>query len=281
MAQGRFFLVALVAVVWAGGIAQAGGKGTVGKQVSATQRVPVGKVEHAKWSQLLARYVDAHGDVNYGGWQKSPQDFLALDEYLEILSSAKLAGGTREELLAFWINAYNAVTVKGILREYPTDSIRNHTAKVFGYNIWKELLLPVDGRMYSLEQIEHDVLRKQDEPRIHFAIVCASVGCPKLRNEAYVASRLDEQLTANTKDFFTNRGKFQYDSQRRTIEISPILNWFAEDFGANQADQLRKISPYLPDEASRRLANSGQASVSFLDYDWSLNDQARHRKAAP
>jgi hypothetical protein len=169
--------------------------------------------------------------------------------------------------------------VRGILREYPTTSIRNHTAKLFGYNIWKDLVLPVEGKNYSLEQIEHEVLRKMSEPRIHFAIVCASIGCPRLLNRAYSASELDEQLSANAKAFFADKSKFTFDARRRTIQVSPILEWFATDFGATSAEQLRTIAPYLPDEAARKLALSESASVSYLDYDWNLNDRKTVRSA--
>jgi hypothetical protein len=175
--------------------------------------------------------------------------------------------------MAFWINAYNAVTIHGILREFPTTSIRNHTAKVFGYNIWDDLLLPVGGRTYSLNQMEHDVLRKMGDPRIHFAIVCASIGCPPLLNSAYLPSQLDKQLTANPKRFFADKQKFRYDTSRKTMQLSPILKWFSEDFGADRAAHLRTIAPFLPNQSAQALATGGEASISYLGYDWGLNDQ--------
>jgi hypothetical protein len=204
----------------------------------------------------------------------------ALDGYLNRLSAASFGPTTsREVQLAFWINAYNAVTVKGILREYPTSSIRNHTAKLFGYNIWKDLQLLVSGKPYSLDAMEHEILRKMGEPRIHFAIVCASVGCPPLRNEAYVAARIDQQLTDNAQVFFADPSKLQFDVNAGTLEVSPILSWFAADFGANAAEQLRIVAPYMP-AAAQALAGGGRARVSYLDYDWGLNDQAKLGRAA-
>ena len=149
---------------------------------------------------------------------------------------------TREAKLAFWINAYNAVTVHGILREYPTTSIRNHTAKLFGYNIWHDLQLYVGGTAYSLDTMEHQILRKMSEPRIHFAIVCASIGCPRLLNEAYTADRINEQLEINSKDFFARAQNFRYDQSKKQFYVSAILDWFGEDFGNSQAEQLRRIS---------------------------------------
>ncbi len=247
----------------------------VGQNVPAAQRVPLDHIDHAAWDALLKKYVDARGMVNYAAWKASAADTKALDAYLNELSAVSFSTATPAKAkLAFWINAYNAITVRGILREYPTTSIRTHTAKVFGYNIWKDLQIPIADQAYSLEQIEHEVLRKMGEPRIHFAIVCASIGCPPLRNEAYTAAKLDEQLTDNAHKFFAQRGKFQFDAQKKTVSLSPILSWFAEDFGDTQAKQLQRIAAYLPGAEAQRLAGSGVSSVSYLDYDWNLNDQS-------
>ena len=128
-----------------------------------------------------------------------------LAEYLRHLSQASRSQqASPQARMAYWINAYNALTIHGILREYPTSSIRNHTAKVFGYNIWDDLLLPVGDSHFSLNQIEHEVLRKMAEPRIHFAIVCASNGCPPLSNRAYWASQLEQQLAEGCRRFFAD-----------------------------------------------------------------------------
>jgi hypothetical protein len=246
----------------------------VGVNVPANQRLAIDQIDHAAWNALLAKYVDTNGMVDYTTWKATAADQQALDAYLAHLSQASLSQpASRDGQLAYWINAYNAVTVRGILREYPTTSIRNHTAKLFGYNIWKDLQLVVDGKQFSLEHIEHEILRKMGEPRIHFAIVCASIGCPRLLNEAYGADRLNDQLTANTQSFFADRTKFQYDAAKGTIAVSPIMSWFAEDFGANQAEQIRRVAAYLPDAAARQLAESGKARVSYLDYDWGINDK--------
>jgi hypothetical protein len=258
----------------------AGAKVTVGRTVDAAEQVSMDQISHAAWNDLLGRYVDDAGFVNYRAWKASTADTAALDRYLDALSHASAAArATGEGQLAFWINAYNAVTVKGILREYPTTSIRNHTAKVFGYNVWEDLLLVVGGKTYSLSQIEHEVLRSMGEPRIHFAIVCASRGCPRLLNRAYTADRLEQQLSENARDFLAKSSNFQYDVGAKTIKISSIMDWFATDFGKTSAEQLKYLSPYLPDQVARKLASSGAARVSYLEYDWSLNDQATQRTA--
>ncbi len=252
----------------------AGPKTTVGANVPTAQQVSIDRIDHRLWDSLLKKYCDDRGFVNYRAWKASPTDVGQLDKYLAQLSTANPAlNANKANQFAYWINAYNAVTVKGILREYPTTSIRNHTAKVVGYNIWHDLLLPVGGENFSLDQIEHKVLRPMGDPRIHFAIVCASIGCPPLLNEAYTGEKLDAQLDHSARQFFADPNKFAATSNG-VLQLSQILQWFAKDFGANQNAQLRTIAPYLPTPAAQSLATSGRARVTYLEYDWGLNDQA-------
>jgi hypothetical protein len=217
--------------------------------------------------------VDANGLVDYRRWRNTTADLRLLEDYLARLSSGdpKLPASDSSRL-AFWINAYNAVTVRGILREYPTTSIRNHTPRLWGYNIWKHLQLYVGGQPHSLDQIEHQVLRKMNEPRIHFAIVCASKGCPRLLDEAYLAEKIDSQLEANAKDFFRRRQNFQHDVDQQRFLMSSILKWFEDDFGSKRRELLVTISPWLP-ESAQQVAKSGVVDIELLDYDWSLNEQ--------
>lgn len=244
-------------------------------QATAPQ-TPVESIDHAAWNGLLQKYVDRVGMVDYAAWKGSAADVALLDSYLQQLAGAQFApGAPRSAVLAFWINAYNAVTVRGILREYPTTSIRNHTATLWGYNIWKNLLLPVDGKNYSLDEIEHKVLRPMSEFRVHFALVCASIGCPPLRDEAYIAGRLDEQLDDNSRAFFADPKRFGADPANETLLLSPILQWYSGDFGADRSAQLRTIAHLLPTDEARGLATSGRATVRYLDYDWGLNEQRR------
>lgn len=254
---------------------QAGDKIYVG-QKTFTRGRSMDAIDHAPYDVLLTKYVDDSGNVNYDAWKASADDMKVLDAYLASLSSVDTsARSARNAQLAYWINAYNAVTIKGILREYPTTSIRNHTAKLYGYNIWHDLLLYSGGSAYSLDTIEHKILRPAKEPRIHFAIVCASKSCPKLLNRAYTAGELETQLVQNTRDFFANAGNFRYDASKSRLELSSILQWFADDFGDSKAKQLATIGPYLPTAEARRAAAAGSVSVSYLDYDWSLNEQSR------
>jgi len=274
-------MIVVVLVLAAATACFAGPTVTLGRNVPSGERIPAERIDHSMWDKLLQKYVDAAGLVDYAAWKASAADMQALENYLDHLSTASFSQQTgRNARLAFWINAYNAVTIKGILREYPTTSIRKHTAKVVGYNIWKDLKLLVGGRPYSLDQMEHEILRKMNEPRIHFAIVCAALGCPRLLNEAYTPEKLDEQLDANARAFFADPKKFRYDAEQRTIDVSAILDWFGEDFGSNQAERLERIAPHLPDAAARHLAKRGNVRVRFLEYDWGLNDQAKNGRAA-
>jgi len=236
--------------------------------------VPLDRVDHSIWDRLVRKYVDRDGMVDYAAWKATEADRAALRQYLATLGAGDPAAQTTKEgKLAFWINAYNALTVQGILEVYPTSSIRNHTAKLVGYNIWNDLLLPVGENKHSLNQIEHEILRKLDEPRIHFAIVCASIGCPRLLNRAYTPEELETQLTENTRDFFSRKQNLQVDVANRRVQVSSILDWFGEDFGATPKKGLGRLAEYMPDENAKRLIASGDFSVAYLDYDWSLNEQ--------
>lgn len=246
----------------------------LGQRWSANQQTSMAQIDHSSFDRLLKKYVDSEGFVNYRDWKTSQTDRLALQNYLKLLSRANPGMPTpKQAQLAFWINAYNALTLEGIMQVYPTSSIRNHTAKVFGYNIWNDLPLIVGEKKYSLTQIEHEILRKMNEPRIHFAIVCASIGCPKLRNEAYVAEKVDAQLLENTVEFFRQKKHFQVNPSKKTIYLSSILDWFAADFGSTQSEQLRYFAKFAP-ESSRTLLTSPNVTVKFLDYNWGLNSQA-------
>lgn len=257
----------------------AGPKVHVGAKVGSAAQVSIEQIDHRAWDTLLRKYCDDKGFVNYQAWKNSAADMQALDQYLALLSSANSSrSASANHKFAFWINAYNAVTVKGILREYPTTSIRNHTAKVVGYNIWHDLLINVGGQDFSLDQIEHKVLRPMGDPRIHFAIVCASIGCPPLLHRAYNAEELGGQLDYSAKQFFANPQNFSVTGSG-DIRLSQIMNWFPKDFGPNQAAVLKRIAPYLPTPQAQALARSGRAQVSYLEYDWGLNDQAALRNS--
>jgi len=244
---------------------------TVGHQWSANELVPIDQVDHTAFDQLLRKHVDADGRVNYRAWHQSTADRTALKTYLDHLSCANSdLPSNRAAILSYWINAYNAVTIEGILQVYPTPTIRNHTSETGGFNIWKNMMFIAGQKQVSLEDIEHKILRKMGEPRIHFAIVCASVGCTRLLNEAYVPDRLADQLVVNTKDFFNRQQNLQVNGN--VLRMSKIISWFGTDFAPSQQQQVQVLSKYFPQHAQQVVA-SGNYGVDFLEYDWNLNTQ--------
>ena len=244
---------------------------SVGHQWPSNQLVSIDQIDHTAFDQLLKKHVDVDGRVNYLAWHQSAADRATLKSYLDKLSSANSnLPAKREAILSYWINAYNAVTIEGILRVYPTTTIRNHTSETGGYNLWKNLMFTPGQQSVSLEDMEHKILRKMGEPRIHFAIVCASVGCPRLLNEAYVPDRLASQLAVNTKDFFSRPQNLQ--TNGNTLKLGQIISWFGTDFAPTQQQQVQRLAKYFPQNAQQVVA-SGSYGVDFLEYDWNLNTQ--------
>jgi hypothetical protein len=230
------------------------------------------RVDHSAWHRLLQQYVDAKGLVDYRTWKAT--DRPALDRYLQGLAKvdpAKLAD--KSERLAFWINAYNALTIKGMLKFHPTPSIKKHTAVLWGFHFWDDVRLTVGGTERSLDHIEHQILRTMDEPRIHFAIVCASMSCPRLRNAAYTGPKLEAQLAAAAREFFTDRKHFRVTASSTTVYASSILKWFRADFGGTDATLLAFARKWTTDPARRALLERPGLTIDWLDYDWSINEQ--------
>jgi len=272
IAKVSILLVVVVAVMMNAGTIIGQNK-VIGQKWPVNQRVSFNDIDHSSYHTLLQKYVDADGMVNYKAWKANSTDHDALLRYIKQLGKVDSAkSASNEAKLAYWINAYNAVTIEGILQVYPTTSIRNHTAKLLGYNIWKNLKLISGDQQINLDSIEHKVLRKMGEPRIHFAIVCASIGCPRLLNEAYVADRLEDQLTTNATDFFSRSRNLQVNQSKGELRLSSIMSWFGSDFGQSQEQQLKAISPYFP-ESARKFVESCGVRVSYLDYDWNINEQ--------
>ena len=230
-----------------------------------------GRVDHSVYDGLLKKYVDDRGMIDYRTWKA--RDVGTLDGYLDMLKGVDPDGlRDRNEVFAFWINAYNALTIRGMLHFYPTSSIRDHVS-LLGYSIWKDYKINVRGTDYSLDDIEHEILRKMDEPLVHFALVCASIGCPPLMTEAFTAEHLDRQLRQNTLVFFADPSKFRADPGNQTVWLSPIMDWYKDDFGKNRRARLDFIAPYVPDDAARALLRRKDVAVDYLHYDWGINEQ--------
>jgi len=192
---------------------------------------------------------------------------------LQEISSVKQAEferWTREQQMAFLINAYNAFTVEKVLSRYPDLRSIWDFGKLFG-NPFKDRFLVLLEKSSSLDQIEHEALRKKyGEQRVHFALNCASVGCPMLREEAYVGARLERQLEEQAARFLSDRTRNRLAGGR--LEVSKIFDWYKEDFEPRAAYFARYAKALADDAAGQALVVSGNAPFSFLDYDWALND---------
>lgn len=228
--------------------------------------------DHSAFHRLLGAHVSDEGLVDYAAFSPAPE----LRDYLESLATAELEDLPAEERLALWINAYNAYTIELILRHGERESIRNinRILGLFaGKGPWKERFATVAGRTYTLDEIEHEIIRKRfDEPRIHFALVCAAMGCPPLRREAYVGSRLDVQLDEQARRFLTaSPAKNQIDVAARVVYLSPIFDWYRDDFPAGTAGLGRYLARHIPPGPERTLLESGDFEVRHTEYDWSLN----------
>ncbi len=190
-----------------------------------------------------------------------------MNEYLKVLSTHHPNDEywTDAEQLAYWINAYNAFTIKLIMDHYPVESIKDIKPGVsFVNSVWDIKFIHIESRTYDLNNIEHGIIRKQfNEPRIHFAVNCASISCPKLQQHAYIADKLDSQLTKVAREFLADSSKNEISPDK--VKISPIFNWFSGDFKkkGNLIDFLNLYSPVK--------INKG-ASIEYKDYDWRIND---------
>jgi hypothetical protein len=230
---------------------------------------------HAAWGSLLRTHVVVMGEgrasqLRYAGMA---HDRARLKAYLAGLSAVTrqdFEGWTRAEQMAFLINAYNAFTIEKILTRYPDLTSIWDFGKLFG-NPFKDRFFMLLGSKASLDVLEHDLLRKRfGDPRIHYAVNCASVGCPMLREEAYAAPRLEHQLEEQAQRFLSDRARNRLRHGR--LEVSRIFDWFKEDFGDREA-YFARYAVLLADGAQdRQLIAQKRAPLAFLDYDWTLND---------
>lgn len=244
------------------------------------------------YDALLHTYVSTEGIVDYKGLIK---DRAALDDFNRSLSGidkADYESWSESEKIALWINAYNSITLQYVIDNYPIEkggfvsSFRypeNSIRQIPG--VWDKLKMNVANRNVTLEEIEHKILRADfDEPRLHVSIVCASGGCPPLRNEAFVPDKLEAQLDDQAKRFLAEPTKFRIDREKGKVLLSPIFNWFGRDFisrygsdkrfaaqGRAKGAVLSFISGYVAQKDLDFLLN-GEYSIAYQDYDWSLNE---------
>lgn len=224
-------------------------------------------VDHGPWSTLLARYVDAQGRVAYRDLQN--KDHEAFDMYLATLAHAQTDGMTDAEEKAFWINAYNAVIVSGVLHGYTAETLLARK-RLFSW-----FTVQVAGKDRTPDEIEHQILRKKfHDPRVHFTIVCASSSCPQLRREAYVPERLDAQLDEATQAFLHAPARNHLDGQ--PVALSKIFAWFAADFVNSAGSVVAFVRRFVPED-KRTLLHLTDSDLHYLEYDWTLNAQEGQR----
>lgn len=239
----------------------------------------------------LSRVVSKQGRVNYSNLQN---ERISLDRFVDGIASISLKKMGKPDQLAFWINAYNALTLRIIIDHYPIRPgfisnpmyPRNSIRQIPG--AWNKIKFRIAGQLLTLDNIEHEIIRKHfKDPRIHMALVCAAIGCPRLRCKAFVGNRLDNQLNDQSREFFRDPNKFRIDRSKREVVISPIFKWYGKDFVPEYGNSgqhhfkkhpsstravLKFATSFLPPE-DRLYLESEDFQIRYSTYDWSLNEK--------
>ena len=251
---------------------------------------------HKAWDALLKKNVvvvqgGKTSQARYAGFKQEEAALKAYTESLSKVTEAEFKAFSKTQQMAFLINAYNALTVQLILTKYPDLKSIKDLGGAFS-SPWKQKFFKLMGNDSTLDQIEHEMLRKKgvyDEPRVHYAVNCASIGCPALREEAFTADKLDAQLEEQARRFLSDRSRNRYNAQNESLEVSKIFDWFKEDWQSGYKGIGKDQSPVTsreqffgkyaallsdkPDE--QKLISEGKVPIRFLDYDWNLNDAKR------
>ncbi|KAA1247605.1 DUF547 domain-containing protein [Aquimarina sp. RZ0] len=213
------------------------------------------RIDHMPWDQLLLLNVSTDGEVNYKGFIR---DKFLFNEYFNSLATNHPYINTPEnEKLAYWVNLYNAIVMKMVIDNYPVTSINDIK------NPWKQKQIVINDTSYSLDDIEHNILRKMNEPRIHFLLSCAAKSSPKLWNRAYTARNVQQALQEKTVEYINNRNYNRITAQ--DAKISKVFEWYKNDF--NEGDVIKFINTYATTKIDPR------STISYLEYDWSLNEK--------
>ncbi len=232
-------------------------------------------VDHSTWDQFLQSYLlDGNGGVNrvrYG--QVSPADRAKLEGYIRKLEQTPVSRLQRAEQKPFWINLYNAVTVKVIIDHYPVKSIRDIDISpgLFSNGPWGKKLVTVEGQKVTLDDIEHRILRPiWKDPRIHYGVNCASIGCPNLQPVAYTRDNTEDLLDKGAREYINHDRGARIESDR--LVVSSIYSWFEVDFGGNDAGVITHLKKYARPKLQEKLKSVNRIADS--GYDWTLNDAA-------
>jgi hypothetical protein len=257
--------------------------------IIANYNIFAGEFDHSVYDRLLKENV-YDGLVDYSAIKENPLQLSKYLRQLKDIDSPEYESWNKNEKMALWINAYNAITIYGVIRNYPIKTENLISTLLFPDNsirqipkFWKTVFYPVMGKEVTLDEIEHDILRKQfDEPRIHFALVCASIGCPKLQSFAYHPDSLDFHLDRATREFLDTKGAVS-DEKKNRLYVSKIFNWYADDFSyGGFPDYLKTYDQNKRGFLRFIIDNTGEDLVKFIKdnspeikfsrYDWSLNE---------
>ena len=224
---------------------------------------------HEFFGRTLSQYV-SDGEVNYAGLKRNRTN---LDRYLRGLGEVTepdFRKWTDQQRLAYYLNLYNADTLQLIIDNYPVTSIKKIGS--FWKGPWDQPAVKLFGKTITLNNLEHDIIRKQfDDPRVHFALVCAAKGCPPLREEPYVADRMNEQLDDQGRRFLGQSSKNRVSAKDGIVHLSPIFKWYGDDFVKKSGSVLLSVRPFFP-EKTREVLLRGKYSIAYTTYDWSLNE---------
>ena len=235
-------------------------------QVEEGQIVPVAPpIDYVAWNSILSVYLNADGKFDYSGLMGHEEHMAGLEQMIQQIGSASISQWEEDDQLAFWINAYNILTVKGVLDNYPLDSVLDVTGFFNGIHY------RAGGESLTLNDIENERIRAVfNEPRIHFAVNCASDGCPPLRAEAYEGTLLERQLEEQTVLFLQRTTRI--DSNTMEIHVSKLFEWFSGDFEGEQGEgSVRSFLTRYLDAESRPALENAENRLVFEEYDWALN----------
>ena len=234
--------------------------GTFGPAISSWAST----INHEIWADLLEKYIKPDG-VDYTGF-KTEED--RLDQYLKVLEDTDPEKLSRNEQYAYYINAYNAWTIKLILSGYPGVKSIKDFGTIFK-SPWEKKWVRINGKVITLDDVEHNILRPRfKDPRVHFAINCSAASCPPLRPEPYLGHTLDQQLDDSTRSFVNDSNSYRLEGS--TLYVSRIFKWFSEDFNENA---LEFYLQYAEGDLKEKLTGKkDNIQVKYMHYDWSLND---------
>lgn len=236
---------------------------------SASSAESMQSVDHSAWDNLLNRYIeDDDGLHRFAYVRVSEQDRRSLDGYLDALQQISVTELHSGEQFAYWVNLYNALTIDLILDHYPVESIREITEGLLSFGPWKMPLATVEGKELTLDQIEHEILRPIfRDPRIHYVVNCASVGCPNLQREALTRENTERLLEQAAKQYINHPRGVRFDGE--ALILSKIFQWYGDDFGSSDAEIIDHLIRYAEAPLARQLQST--SSIGDFDYDWSLN----------